>query len=550
MTIWYGAVSIGTFTVRVGEAGAIETNEDPDAYDNVWVARDSGVGVDLYGVAYNGTYLVAVGAGGVGVRSVDGITWETVTTGVAVNLNDIASASNVFLAVGDAGTLLSSQDSAVWEAIPSGTVENLWGVTIDSAVYYAVGDNDTVITGVITSEEMNVHLLEAVDLTSGQSDNAIQNLAAEDGLFADEANSRNLQFDNVYDGYLIDYAQFGNDITHELNGLDPQSGTAEAIADLTPVIEESTAFIENNIQGLTGPNTGEPQFAYASDEANLFTDQFTEGRHNHSGVDSFTVAQRLFDSYEKLTDAMTLTSQAPLAYLHFLLTEGMGISGVGEALQLFIHDLEEAVGVSETLEGTGSFAMVVPETLGVDDALSPNQVLSLLVEEEVFASTSFVYDGETYTGVVVNTENMARSEYLGFNFNSMCSFNGRYYGAKSDGIYLLEGDNDDGAGIDAAIKLGITDFGSRQNKRVQDAYLGLRNDGNMVLKVNTRAPDGTLQQHLYELSDNSEALDQTRVKIGKGLKAVYWQFELVNKDGADFELDHLTFYPLALTRRV
>jgi hypothetical protein len=40
------------------------------------------------------------------------------------------------------------------------------------------------------------------------------------------------------------------------------------------------------------------------------------------------------------------------------------------------------------------------------------------------------------------------------------------------------------------------------------------------------------------------------VKIGKGLRSRYWQFELVNIDGADFDLDTIEFHPVLLTRRV
>jgi hypothetical protein len=40
------------------------------------------------------------------------------------------------------------------------------------------------------------------------------------------------------------------------------------------------------------------------------------------------------------------------------------------------------------------------------------------------------------------------------------------------------------------------------------------------------------------------------VEVGQGLRSRYWQFELTNVDGGDFELDVLELYPLFLGRRV
>ena len=48
--------------------------------------------------------------------------------------------------------------------------------------------------------------------------------------------------------------------------------------------------------------------------------------------------------------------------------------------------------------------------------------------------------------------------------NSFVEIDGKYYGASSDGLYLLEGSDDAGAPIDASFGFGQLDFGTPQVK--------------------------------------------------------------------------------------
>ena len=191
-----------------------------------------------------------------------------------------------------------------------------------------------------------------------------------------------------------------------------------------------------------------------------------------------------------------------------------------------------------------------------DEATAEDETLSLqhliaLIEEDAGAWATFKFADEAYTGWVMNTDGeRPLSEYQGFNFNSFAEIGGRYYGAADDGLYLLEGTDDAGTPIDASIKTMMIDFGSAQQKRVQAAYLGYTASGKLLLKV--RAVDGgELKEYWYEAQDlSAQAPREQMVRIGRGLRSRYWQFELVNVDGADFELDAFELYPVVLNRRV
>lgn len=193
----------------------------------------------------------------------------------------------------------------------------------------------------------------------------------------------------------------------------------------------------------------------------------------------------------------------------------------------------------------------VDEELGHNDAFVESIRRYFEVEEGLSFITSFNVSGETYVGVVMNTETSSVSEYHEVPYNSMARTDvDTYMAAGPDGIYEMAGSLDDTANIDAYITTKLFNFGNSQFKRVERAYLGYRNDGPMVLKVITRNSLGERVEDWYEQDSTSDSIRVDRVKIGKGLKSHYWQFTLSNKTGADFDLDSIEFKPIVLSRRV
>lgn len=258
----------------------------------------------------------------------------------------------------------------------------------------------------------------------------------------------------------------------------------------------------------------------------------------------------LISAWVSVTESLS-ASTASTAGLHFLIEQSLNMIETNDPGWRPGGVVIEALTLGATPVGAFVLGSIISEAVNIPDTATPNQVLGILLSESVSFTTTFAINGETYTGIVVNTENFARSSYSGFDFNSLGSFNGSSFGAKDDGIYELVGDDDAGTDIAAHITTGITDFGSSEEKRLMRAYLGLRNDGPIVLKtVVTDPSDGQRREYWYELTDTSAGIRQTRMKVGRGLKANYWQFELANKEGADFELDLLELVPIILTRKI
>lgn len=187
----------------------------------------------------------------------------------------------------------------------------------------------------------------------------------------------------------------------------------------------------------------------------------------------------------------------------------------------------------------------------VSDAISLNAIpsISVILKSILTESMTFLgsvnFDGAEYLACVYNTQSSGISEYSNFDFNSFSW----PLAAKSDGIYELTGSTQDGTPIVSSIKTGLIDFGTSLLKQVPYAYLGITQSGQAVLKV-TSNNNGVSSERWYEVNPTNTVVDTSRIKLGKGVKAKYWQFELTNIDGSEFSLTSLELLPIQLKRRI
>ena len=191
-----------------------------------------------------------------------------------------------------------------------------------------------------------------------------------------------------------------------------------------------------------------------------------------------------------------------------------------------------------TAEGHGPFLGNVSLTLPM-----------LILQQTGYTSsvTPAEPDGNVLPAITMHSETGALTQYTNFPFNSMAAFNGMYLAASAEGLFMLGGDQDNGAIIQAAARVGITDFGTSFLKRVDRSYVGYRTDGNLVVRVYTDEVD----QRDYLLAATGRlGLHGNHFRIGKGLRARYWQFEIMNQNGADFTLNSIELKPTQLRRRI
>lgn len=223
-----------------------------------------------------------------------------------------------------------------------------------------------------------------------------------------------------------------------------------------------------------------------------------------------------------------------------------GATGVTAGVALSLRSL--ALAIQGHSGAVGNASMLLP-VMRLDVAGHGQFVGSVVLSLPMLAlqATSTLAAGANFSTIALHTESNALTSYDNYKFNSFAQFNGVYLGANDNGIFALSGATDDGALINAAARVGLTDFGTSHLKRIDRCYVGYRADGSMILRVFT--DEVTVRDYLLTATGKS-GLHGNHVRIGKGLAARYWQFEIQNKDGADFTLDVMELKPTPLRRRI
>lgn len=213
-------------------------------------------------------------------------------------------------------------------------------------------------------------------------------------------------------------------------------------------------------------------------------------------------------------------------------SRGQGLTGtVGSSYVTFpaVEAANSEGGQSATGQSTVTLPLWLSEGLG-SEAISATIIVGL--------------GGE---GIALNTRLLRMTAIQGWAFNSMIELNGEVLGATSTGLFVVDGDTDDGAAIAAIATTGAHDFGSDKIKRAGTLYVGYRADGDLRVRFIVDEHDDA--EYVME-QPGHETLSTERVKVGKGLVGRWWQLEVTNIGGADFELDSMSLDLDDLSRRI
>lgn len=141
------------------------------------------------------------------------------------------------------------------------------------------------------------------------------------------------------------------------------------------------------------------------------------------------------------------------------------------------------------------------------------------------------------TTLSVQLDTAAATRYSDYGFDSFCKGpDGRYYGIKTDGLYLLEGD------VEGTVDFGDLNFGTTAMKALQPAYVSASSPEPLTLIVTDESGE-----YEYQARTSSETVDTHRFDTGKGLKANYFTLKL---RGTGFAVDALEVAAIPLSRRI
>lgn len=246
----------------------------------------------------------------------------------------------------------------------------------------------------------------------------------------------------------------------------------------------------------------------------------------------------------KLSAAETIRIYDALArFLNFDISETITASDTMSGLARHFTTLSQAATISETASPHFVLCATAADDAVLSDDFNVKMVFKPAVHEHITFTAMFASPSGGVTTWAVNTRTGAVTEYENYDFNSFAQQGNHYLGASSSGLYALDGDDDEGTSVIARIKSGFAQFGGSRFSSFKAAYLGLRGDGNIFLKLETGSGD------TYTYKTVIQNQETTKVRLGKGLRARYFSFELIT-EGQDFDLDTVEFIPLVAQRRV
>lgn len=209
--------------------------------------------------------------------------------------------------------------------------------------------------------------------------------------------------------------------------------------------------------------------------------------------------------------------------------------------------------IADLAKGHFTLSALVLDRLVAGADLSHTATVVQILRDSIGFSFTLTIDGGEYIAWVMNTASKGVTRYSNYPFNSFLKVGDTQFAVSSGGVHRLGGDSDNGADINAQIRLGLADLGNRKLKRVPEAYIGMssKDGGTLLLKVITvDEVSGEKTAYVYQMAHRPAlATRENRRKFGAGLKSVDWDFEIANVDGKHFDLASVQFRPVILDRR-
>lgn len=577
-TNWLVA-NCGTQYIAVAR-GSANAATSPDGI--TWTARTLPASSNWYGLAWNGSVFCVVSSTGVYCTSADGITWSTGTAGTGT-LSTLAWNGSIFLAAGFGGTV-TSPDGITWTQRTSLGSINVWtgAIAVIGSTFFVGGYNGNIyrttdgITWLSSASGLGAVVIRGIAWNG-------TTLCVIDGVSANCATSPDgitwtshttfiaptgggAGYKMAWNGSVFcaivynNGAALGSAVTSP-DGITwtarsmPSASTWNSIVGVNLASTDSTGTSSSTLENITA--TGSANNGTNSSSASIQGIAASGSAITiHSG-DAFSsvlvsplVSSSAIKSGIAASTAATLTSQVGTILAFPVALSTMATTTTCQAPTIFWEVVTSSgvmagsIVAQRVMDGQVSNSLLVTQ-------LSTGQA-SYHVSAESMAK---IIDGvlfiqKFWDGWATNLNTGAPSFYENFKFNSFARIGNQYYGCSDAGIFLLGADNDAGLAINATITTGTSDlstesFDGAVLKTVPAVYVDSRSVSPMTLTCRVEG-----QEFTYTVNSAKATVGTARVDPGKGLKGTYWQFELKNVGGADFDLDSFKVLPHATKRRV
>ena len=209
-----------------------------------------------------------------------------------------------------------------------------------------------------------------------------------------------------------------------------------------------------------------------------------------------------------------------------------GVDSVGNNL-IVDKIIQDSTSTSDAITAILNIFKTQVDSISITTSLSSILTMNNFINEVIGTSCDVTLDGEVWQCWSLSSKAFNPSVYTNYNFNSFAEVGGHYYGAKDDGVYLLEGSDDVGVNIRTGVKFEAGNQGTEQKKRYRAAFLGMSGAGRPTIHVTTE--EG---MDRYYLINNRKAV------IGRDVYGKDWTFDIVDVDTLEF----IELMPVVLTR--
>lgn len=235
---------------------------------------------------------------------------------------------------------------------------------------------------------------------------------------------------------------------------------------------------------------------------------------------------------------------------------GLAISDGFLVDEQVIFEYFAGIGINEQMRLAGGFndLLILHVAASSNIILDDNELLNFIysdtITETIRADVSYVAPDGNVTTWAINSRTGAVTQYQNYAFNSFAQIGVQYLAADENGVYELDGPRDLTENVLAQMGGGYLQMNVGKMMGLKGVYLGLSGQGkggtaNWMLKL--LMGDG--REYIYSRISNPNMMT-TKFDIGKGLRARYYAWELINQDGQDFDLDTIEFIPMVSGRRI
>lgn len=207
------------------------------------------------------------------------------------------------------------------------------------------------------------------------------------------------------------------------------------------------------------------------------------------------------------------------------LNEALDLSGVVKENGIFLTLVDENFTAQDVVAEIFTATVEVTDTFQGVDSNGVTGTYFALSNDSLIFRNEIILSGQIFACWVLTTKNYNPSIYSNFDFNSYARSSKKLYGARSDGIYLLEGETDSGKDIHTGLMFDFSNMDIPETKRLRSIHLGQRKNPLIVIdsydfsfgqdEISIGSSDiGLLQGGAQSFTGNGELLSRAIFKLG------------------------------------